>query len=152
MSRESILPTASMPVPWAQLESWMRPKLLQVLTKDLREWVNMRARQNLVDPSHALVFYLMKYFAPGGAEEKVQLTNSILNPNVCSQPRAAQVELLKWKENLRRASELKCSPPDLILAQRALESIFSAVFEKAEPQLQHRWINMRNSLGLPHIY
>ena len=122
-----------MPIPWAQLESWMRPKILQVLTKDIRDWVNMRARQNVIDPSHVLVFYLMKNFAPGGAEEKVQLTNSIMNPNACSQPRAAQVELLKWKENLRRSAELKCSPPDLILAQRALESIFSAVFEKAEP-------------------
>ena len=75
MSRESILPTASIPDPWLQLESWMRPKLLEVLTKDIRDWVNMRARQNVIDPSHVLVFYLMKSFSPGGAEEREQLTN-----------------------------------------------------------------------------
>ena len=80
-----------MPIPWAQLESWMRPKILQVLTKDIRDWVNMRARQNVIDPSHVLVFYLMKNFAPGGAEEKVQLTNSILNPNL-----ALRHALLRW--------------------------------------------------------
>ena len=37
---------------------------------------------------------------PGGADEKVHLINATLNPNVCSQPRAAQVELIKWKENI----------------------------------------------------
>ena len=35
-------------------------------------------------------------------------------------------------------------------AYRAMESIFSAVFDKAEPQLNHRWISLRNVLGLPH--
>eukprot|EP00959_Pyramimonas_sp_CCMP1952_P355011 7436664-Pyramimonas_sp.AAC.1 len=93
----------------------------------------------------------MKTFSPGGADEKVHLINSVLNPSVCSQPRAAQVELLKWKENLRRCAELGCYPPDLLLAYRAMESIFCAVFDKAEPQLHHRWVNLRNQLGLPHV-
>ena len=93
----------------------------------------------------------MKSFCPGGADEKVHLINAILNPNVCSQPRSAQVELFKWKENLRRCAELGCHPPDLLLAYRAMESIFSAVSDKAEAQLHHRWVSLRNELGLPHL-
>ena len=61
------------------------------------------------------------------------------------------MELIKWKENMRRCAELGCHPPDLLLAYRAMESIFSAVFDKAEPQLHHRWVNLRNDLGPPHL-
>ena len=32
----------------------------------------------------------------------------------------------------------------------ALESIFSAVFEKADQQLHLRWVSLKNELGLPH--
>ena len=129
LKRESVIPTAEIPEPWLQLESWMRPKLLEVLPKHTREWVDMRAKQGRVDASHVLVFYLMKTFSPGGADEKVHLINAILNPIVCSMPRAAQVELIKWKENLRRSAELGCHSPDLLLAYRPMESIFSAVFD-----------------------
>ena len=61
------------------------------------------------------------------------------------QPRAAQGELLRWKENIRRCAELGCYPPDLVLAYRAMESIFSAVFDKSEPQLNLRWVSLRNT-------
>ena len=111
----------------------------------------MRARSGRVDPVHVLLYYMMKSFAPGGADEKVQLINSVRNPNVCSQPRAAQVELLRWKENLRRCAQLGCYPPDVVCAYQAMESIFSSVFDKAEPLLHSRWVNLRNSLGLPHV-
>ena len=110
----------------------------------------MRARQGKIDDSHIVLFYLFKTFGPGSPEEKVQLCASVLNPNVCSQPLPAQVELLRWKENIRRCAELSGYPPDLLLAYRAMESIFSAVFDKAEPLLNHRWISLRNQLGLPH--
>ena len=35
--REGIVPCAA----WEQIESWMRPKLIDCLPKDIREWVNM---------------------------------------------------------------------------------------------------------------
>ena len=148
--RESILPTAPLPAAWEQIDSWMRPKLIEASPKDVKEWVNMRARQGTVDDSHVIVFYLMKLFGPGSPEEKVQLLANVLNPNVCSQPRAAQVELLRWKETVRRLAELGCHPPDMLLTYRAMESIFSAVFDKSEPLLNARWISLRNGLGLPH--
>ena len=59
--------------------------------------------------------------------------------------------MLRRKENIRRCAELGCSPPDLLLAYRAMESIFSAVFDKAEPQLNLRWVSLRNQLDLPHL-
>ncbi|MDA8583041.1 hypothetical protein N9L68_02385 [bacterium] len=70
---------------------------------------------------------------------------------MCTHPRAAQVELLKWKWDLRICVELGCHPPDLLLAHRAMESIFSAVCDNAEPQLNLRWVSLRSALGLPHL-
>ena len=58
---------------------------------------------------------------------------------------------MKWKDSLRRSAELGCHPPDTLLAYRAMESIFSCVFDKAEPLLVKRWVSLRNQLGLPHI-
>ena len=89
-------------------------------------------QRGVVDPSHVLLFYLMKSFAPGGADEKVHLISSVLNPHVCSQPRAAQVELLRWKENIRRCAELGIAPPE------AMESIFRRLRQggaATEPQV-----------------
>ena len=123
-TREAILPQHPMPPAWMQLEAWMRPRVLSTIPKDIQTWVDMRARQGKVDTTEKLIFYLMKTFAPGGAEDKINLQNAILNPNACSQPRAAQVEVLKWKESLRRLMQLGCHPPDLLLAYRAVESIF----------------------------
>ncbi len=52
---------------------------------------------------------------------------------------------------MQRLNELGCLPPDLTLSYRALESIFGAVFDRAEPQLHMRWILLKNRLGLPHV-
>ena len=93
----------------------------------------------------------IKHVAPGGADEKVALQGIILNPHACSVAKSAQNELLKWKEAIRRSAELGCQSPDILLVYRAMESIFSPVFDKAEPLLQARWVNLRNELGLPHI-
>ena len=110
----------------------------------------MRAQQGKKDASHALLFYIMKVFAPGNADEKCSLLSSILNPNVCTNPAAAQNELLRWKQGIRRCMELGGAPPDLTLAYRAMESIFSVIFEKAEPGLHLRYHMLKNSLGLPY--
>ena len=148
--REKVFPQEVLPVVWDQIDAWMRPKIIEATPPHIKEWVDQRAQQGQVDPSHVVLFYLMKTFAPGGAEEKNQLHSKILNPNPCSNPRAAQVEYLRWKDNLKRYRELKCSPPDLTMAYSAMESIFSAVFDKAEAQLNHRWVELRNRLGLPY--
>ena len=149
--REKIIPRVSMPIEWKQIDAWMRPKLLEAVPNDIKQWVSMRAREGTIDSSHCVIFYVLKTFGPGGAEEKIQLSSNITNPKCCSQPRAAQLELLRWKESLRRSAELGIAPPDTLLAYRAMESIFSAVFDKAEPQLHARWVPLRNQLGLPHV-
>ena len=148
--REKIFPQDLMPSAWEQIDSWMRPKLLDSVPSVVREWVNMRARQGKIDDTHVILFWVVKQFGPGSADEQVAINGNILNPHVCSHPRAAQLELMKWKENIRRLAELNISPPALLLTYRAMESIFSVVFDKAEPQLNARWISMKNNLGLPH--
>ena len=46
--------------------------------------------------------------------------------------------------------KLKLAPPDMMLAYQAMESIFSAVFDKAEPLLHARWVKLRNDHSLPY--
>ena len=60
------------------------------------------------------------------------------------------MELIKWKEAIRRLAELNKAPPDLMLTYRAMESIFSVVIDKAEPQPHARWMPLKNEFGRPH--
>ena len=139
--RESIVPIETMPSAWKQVDSWMRPKLLEPIPKHIKEWMLAWARQNTIDQSHVVLFNVTKVFAPGNAHEKTQLLSSMLNPNVCTNPRAAQAELLKWKEATRPVHQLGCSLLHILLTFPTMESIFSEVFNKAEPQL--------NACGIP---
>jgi len=148
--RESILPTQAMPVAWTQIDSWLRPKFLDAVPADVKSWVHQRAMKGQHDETHVLLFWVFKLFSPGSADEKITLEAAVRNPAVCSNARSAHLELSKWKENVRRMAELKLSPPDILLSYRAMESIFSIVLDKAEPQLNLRWISLKNELGLPN--
>ena len=129
----------------------MRPRILACLPKTQREWVDHRALAGVVDASNTLVYYLFKFFAPGPPGEKYSLLRKVLNTNVCTNPQSAQIELMRWRTDVQRLSALGCMPPDLSMSYRALESIFGIVFDKAEPQLHMRWIQLTNRLGLPHL-
>ena len=148
--RESVTPLDRMPQVWEQVDSWMRPKILEAVPGVIRELVNMRSRQGQIDDTHVILFWLVKQFGPGSIEEQIAVNNNIVNPHACANPKSAQSELIRWKENIRRLKELNMTPPALMLTYRAMESIFSAVFDKAEPQLHARWISLKNELGLPH--
>ena len=148
--RESIVPLDRMPIVWEQIDSWMKPKILGVLPSVIRDNVSTRSRQGQFDETHIVLFWVLKQFGPGGADEQIALNENILNPHVCTNPRSAQAELIRWKENVKRLAELGISPPAILLSFRAMTSIFSTVFEKAEPQLHARWIALNNQLGLPH--
>ncbi len=87
--RESIVPSDAMPGAWEQIDSWMRPKLLDSVPGVIRDWVNMRARQGKIDETHVIIFWVVKQFGPGSVEEQVAINNNILNPHVCSQPNAS---------------------------------------------------------------
>ena len=96
-----------------------------------------------------LLFYAYKFFAPGSPDEKESLTRRVLNPSVCTDPQAAQIEFMRWRADVKRMGSLGCSPPDFMMSYRAMGSMFGAVFDKAEPQLNFRWIQLKNRLGLP---
>ena len=149
--RESIIPREAIPPQFVQVESWLRPRILACLPRTQREWVDLRAQQGLVDPSNVLLFYAYKFFAPGSPDERDSLIRRVLNPSVCAHPGSAQIEHIRWRADIRRLSALGCYPPDLMLSYRALESIFSNVFDRAEPQLNLRWNQLKNKLGLPHL-
>ena len=149
--RESVQPQSEVPPRHAVVESWMRPRILACLLKNQREWVDLRAQAGVVDSSSCLVFYLFKFFAPGSPNDKDALLKRVLNPNVCTNPQAAQIELMRWRTDVQRLRRLGCMPPDLTVSYRALESIFGNVFDKAEQQLNLRWVMLKNRLGLPHV-
>ena len=71
--RESIMPAAPTPMAWLQIEAWIRPRVLEALPKDIKEWVNMRARQGKLDAVQVLLFYLMKSFSPGARRKRYTL-------------------------------------------------------------------------------
>ena len=129
----------------------MRPRILACLRKILRDWVDLRATAGVVEASHTLVFYLFKSFAPGSPNEKDCLLRRVLNPVVCASPQAAQLELMRWRTDVQRLNALGCMPHDLSLSYRALDSIFGVVFDKAEPQLHWRWVQLKKRFGLRHI-
>eukprot|EP00959_Pyramimonas_sp_CCMP1952_P080159 1675675-Pyramimonas_sp.AAC.1 len=52
--REQIYPQEALPPQHAQVESWMRPRILACLPKTQREWVDLRAQAGVVDMSHTL--------------------------------------------------------------------------------------------------
>ena len=149
--REQVCPREILPTQYAQVESWLRPRILATLPKQQKDWVDLRAQAGQQDPSNVLVYYLFKLFSPGSPGEKDSLMRKVINPNVCTNPGAAQIELMRWRTDVHRLSTLGCMPPDLMMSYRALESIFGVVFDKAEPQLHLRWIMMKNRLGLPHL-
>lgn len=149
--RERVFPQETVPPHHAQVESWMRPRILACLPKTQREWVAHRALAGVVDASNTLVYHLFKFFAPGSPREKYSLLRKVLNPNVCTNPQSAQIEFMRWRTGVQRLSALGCMPPDLSMSYRAFESIFGIVFDKAEPQLHMLLIQLKNWLGLPHL-
>ena len=56
--RESVLPQGDVPTQHTMIESWMRPRILACLPKDIKEWVELRAQAGTPDPSHLLVYYI----------------------------------------------------------------------------------------------
>ena len=138
--RERVFPQETVPLHHAQVESWMRPRILACLPKTQRECVDHCALAGVVDASNTLVYYLFKFFAPGSPGEQYSLLRKVLNPNVCTNPRSAQIEFMRWRIDVQRLNALGCMPPDLSMSYRALESIFGIVFDKAEPQLHMLWI------------
>ena len=94
------------------------------MPKEIKDLIEVRAHLGTFDETHVVVFIIMKQFAPESAEEKVQVISKVLNPNVCTNAKSAIAELQMWKENIRRCTELGLHPPDLLLAYRAMESIF----------------------------
>ena len=149
--RENITPREAVLPQFVQVESWLRPRILACIPKTQREWVDLRAQQRVVDPSNVLLFYAYKFFAPGSPDERDSLMSRVLNPSVCTRAGSAQIEHIRWRADIRRLSALGCYPPGLMLSYRALGSIFSNVFDRAEPHLNLRWNQLKNQLGLPHV-
>ena len=64
----------------------------------------------MLDSSSLLIFYLFKFFVPGSPNDKDNLLKRVLNPNVCTNPQSAQIELMRWRMDARRLRALGCMP------------------------------------------
>ena len=148
--RNSIVPNVLLPLRFASVDAWLHPKLLDAIPGQTRSLVESRARIGVVDQSHLVMFWVFKQFVPGGVDEQLAVMQSVRGPKQCTSAKAAQVELLRWMENVRRMSALQLPPLPLFESYMAMESIFAQVFEKADQQLNLRWVSLKNELGLPH--
>ena len=118
-----------MPPAYAQIDAWMRNHIHAALPDQIVQ--NSKDRFKLMftqDQLHIMLFFLFKVFAPGSPEEKSQVREHIGNPRVCSKPKAAQAELGRWKDSVRRCRKLKTAPPMKEHAYAGFESIFKNVF------------------------
>ena len=95
--REHVLPRDTVPPQFAPIEAGMRSRILPCLPKSQREWIELRTQAGRRDQTNTLVYFLYKVFAPGSPAEKDSLVKEVLNPNVCTNPSAAQIELLRWR-------------------------------------------------------
>ena len=103
--RATIWPTVSMPLAWRQIDVWMRPKLLAAIPNHFVSIMKDRTRiSGIPDPTHVILYHMLKEFAPGSPQEKDNLYNGIRYPNVCTSARSALLSLGRWKENVRRCA------------------------------------------------
>ena len=58
--REAIVPEEPMPVEWEQIDSWIRPKILEAMPALVKDWVAARGRQGKVDETHIVLYYAMR--------------------------------------------------------------------------------------------
>ena len=83
--RERVFPQEPMPVYQAQVESWMRPRILACLPKILRDWVDLRATAGVVESSHTLGVRMkrMAYCEEFSIQPSAQTLNP-LSSNLCA--------------------------------------------------------------------
>ena len=98
---------------WKQLEAWMRPYMAAVIPRELEQFFDLRSRMSGIDASHVISFFIYKTFCPGGVHEHRHLHRKLLSPKPCFKPRAALMELLKWKETIQRCDEIQHYPPEM---------------------------------------
>ena len=108
--RESVAPTTLLPLRYASVDAWLQPKLLEAIPAGTRSHIETRARVGCVDQSHLVLFWVLKQFVPGGVEEQLALIQSVENPKNCANPKTAQIEMLRWKERVRRMIVLGLPP------------------------------------------
>ena len=151
MIRESITVGQRTPPKWLQLESWIRPKLISCLPDNLKKQLTARGMQDIEDECQDIVYLLTKACMPGAADEKSAVLKMLQDPTPCSRAESALAEVQRFWSAGRRCRELGMSAPDVSVLYTAFRSIFSNVLAGANSNLQLRWMNLENDLGLPHV-
>ena len=94
---ERVLPDSVLPSEWALIDTWMYDKLLAAVPSNVRDTARAKVRVDYQEPSHFIMFHVMKYFAPGGADERERLESEIRNPQVCTNARQHRPRFLGGK-------------------------------------------------------
>ena len=151
MTREGITVAHRTPTKWLQLESWIRPKLIACLPDNLKKQLTARGMQDIEDECQDIIYLLTKSCMPGAADEKSAVLKMLQDPTPCSKAESALAEVQRFWSAGRRCRELGMSAPDVTVLYTAFRSIFSNVLAAANSNLQLRWMNLENDLGLPHV-
>ena len=126
MDREGMTVGPRCPQQWKQLQTWIKPRVLQVLPQQLMKQLQLRGEQGIQDEVQDVFFALLKLCHPGAQDEKQAIFNLLQNPNPCSKAETALGELQRWISAARRMHAQKMSPPDVTILYTAMTSIFSS--------------------------
>ena len=151
MNRESIKVAPRIPSRWAQLETWVKPRLLTCLPQLLKKQLTQRGIQGIRDEVQDILFLLLKTCCPGAADEKAAILRALTDPAPCSKPESALNEMQRFWAAARRCNELGLAVPDVTILYAAFRSIFSNILTSAEDNLKLRWMCLENNLNLPHM-
>jgi len=116
--RVHLRPTTKLPSAWVQLDAIMRPHLLTVIPGFVKEWTSQQAQVGTSVETSGILYHLLIHSSPGDISEKDQLLRRLVDPNPCTQAKAAYKELEKWEDAGARCLELRILPPDIEQLQR----------------------------------
>ena len=126
----------------------MRPRVLACLPQVTQPWMKLSAPAGTSDPSHLLIFRLLKLYASDPTSDQDDPLNQVIHPAACTTAQSALLELNRWWASVERLRQTGGQPPDLRVSYRAFESIFGHVFDQADTPLYHRWTSLRSKLDL----
>ena len=127
---------------WSRVNSRAASMILLALHENVRqEMVSRRSTGSAT----ALIFRLLTIYQPGGQQEKVNILQSLQQPNQEQDPHKAVVALRGWARWLRRCRDLGVSAPDPSLLARGLTSMTKLVLER-DQEVSFRTSLVRSNL------
>ena len=138
----------AVPPHFAWIDNFWRSRLLETLPKRVQSKAKDAEQFGPTLSCAQCLYLLLQDQGPGDLHDIDETTQHLRSPAVCTDPAAAQMEMRRWWASLQRAQALRIALPDIRELYRACLSIFKEVFSAhADPEVQHRWLDMLSRTG-----